>query len=526
MKKNNYKIMGATLALAAALTACSNNDFESAPAINGNGMITVFAPQGSNISTRTAYNQDGSDLKVTWNASGEDMYTINATADGWTAGQLKQVNGTSGSTSANFYAYDATASKRVSLNAGTLFAFYPQNSNIADKFTSLSSDGTSVSVPLTLDGQSGKLEDLQKYDYMTATSTVSTANGETNVEALQMNHEIAVLHLGKGIEVSMTSGSVTKIELSATSGLYGSGTMTISRNGSDISSSVSGTNGTITVNGNFAVEDSKLAEDIYVAVLPSAFNGLKAKFTYSNGDSYTYAYKGSTNQFAKGKMYNWTPEIAAEDKEFTISSITQSGARRYMIGTSDSNRDRIDYCTASKNSNGGIDYTVDALKMDTSTPAEAVTCVIKMNNANLAKSVKFELEGITGSYRLWKKDLVNIDYKSFTVTGWYSNANCSGTSVSTPDASHLYAKCEIVFNDLDCTNGTDFYKFLMKNCTIKIKSNYGVEKTTSINAITHRLLSYYYDAQQNSKYYTLKYYIPDGKWVSCTLAEYAAMKKE
>lgn len=470
MNKNNYKIMGATLALAAALTACSNNDFESAPAINGNGMITALAPQGSNISTRTAYNQEGSDLKVTWNASGEDMYTINATADGWTVGQLKQVNGTSGSTSANFYAYDATASKRVSLNAGTLFALYPQNSNITDKFTSLSSDGASVSVPLTLDGQSGKLEDLQKYDYMTATSTVSTANGETNVEALQMNHEIAVLHLGKGIEVSMASGSVTKIELSATNGLYGSGTMTISRNGSDISSSVSGTTGTITVNGNFAVEDSKLAEDIYVAVLPSSFNGLKAKFTYSNGDSYTYAYNGSTTQFAKGKMYNWTPEIAAEDKEFTLGTISVASLRKYETKNSTYNNDYT--------------YTIDKLELyDTeSFPQLKVTFIMSVANGMVAKNLSYKMESSKGVYRCWKTDEVDIDTEALTIVGWYTNQQCTTGKSSTPDATHKYAKFELTFPDLKL-DGSDFYKVLIKNLKVTIKNDYGVSRTTTIKSL-------------------------------------------
>ena len=494
MKKNNYKIMGATLALAAALTACSNNDFESAPAINGNGMITVFAPQGSNISTRTAYNQEGSDLKVTWNASGEDMYTINATADGWTAGQLKQVNGTSGSTSANFYAYDATASKRVSLNAGTLFAFYPQNSNIADKFTSLSSDGTSVSVPLTLDGQSGKLEDLQKYDYMTATSTVSTANGETNVEALQMNHEIAVLHLGKGIEVSMASGSVTKIELSATSGLYGSGTMTISRNGSDISSSVSGTTGTITVNGNFAVEDSKLAEDIYVAVLPSSFNGLKAKFTYSNGDSYTYAYSGNTSQFAKGKMYNWTPEIAAVDKEFTIGTYKREKYHWYQInqGTYSS----------------GI-YTIDKLVLlDSTNPSKygdfKISFIIKVNNGDIAKCTTFKLKSVKAAYAMYdtnkKFDVDRIE--SFNIQGWYTSSDCSGTPSQTPDATHIYGKCIVGIKQLNL-DGSDFYKGIMKNCEFNVVNGYGKEATFTKDYVEE----YINTTNKNASY---KFQTPDG----------------
>lgn len=321
MNKNNYKIMGATLALAAAFTACSNNDFESAPAINGNGMITAIAPQGGNVNTRTAYNQEGSDLKVTWNASGEDMYTINATADGWTAGQLKQVNGTSGSTSANFYAYDATASKRVSLNAGTLFAFYPQSSTIADKFTSLSSDGTSVSVPLTLDGQSGKLEDLQKYDYMTATSEVTEDNGAISVAPLQMKHEIAVLHINKGIQTLVENGTISKVVVSAT-GMKSASTMTITRNGSDITTSVTGTGSDASIainNCNYTVSGNQLADDIYLAILPATMTNLTMKLTIG-GNDFDYIYQGTNTNFEAGKIYNWSPTVDPGVMYFTIKT--------------------------------------------------------------------------------------------------------------------------------------------------------------------------------------------------------------
>ena len=502
MNKNNYKIMGATLALAAVLSACSNNDFESAPAINGNGMITAIAPQGGSTNTRTAYNQDGSDLKVTWKASGEDMYTINATADGWTAGQLKQVNGTEGSTSANFYAYDATASKRVALNAGTLFAFYPQSTTLADKFTSLSSNDASVYVPLTLDGQSGKLEDLQKYDYMTATSTVSTVNGETNVNALQMNHEIAVLHIAKGSEVSLASGNVTKIELSATSGLYSSGTMTITRSGSTISSKITGTTGTITINGNIAVADNKLSDDVYVAILPTAsFSGLKAKFTYSNGDSYIYNYNGTTTKFEKGKVYNWSPEIAAADKNFTLGDISIVSKRRYDTSVS----------TYSAGT-----YTVDALKITptyngNSYPVLKVSFVMTVGNGNVAKYLNYSMESCKGVYRLWNTSETDIDTDKFTLVGWYTNQQCTTGKSSTPDATHKYAKFELTFPDLK-TDGSDYYKLLIQKLKVTVKNNFGVSKTASLKQSLSPITSRW---TPNESTYPLKklifkYKTPDG----------------
>ena len=133
---NKIKYLG--IALAATLASCSTNDFDTAPAINGNGMITAYTPQ-SGESTRTAYEADGSNLKVTWSAADENMYTINASAEGWTAGQLKQVSATENGASANFNAYDIDGTKQVGYKAGKLFAFYPQNTTVASSFTSLSS---------------------------------------------------------------------------------------------------------------------------------------------------------------------------------------------------------------------------------------------------------------------------------------------------------------------------------------------------------------------------------------------------
>ena len=506
---NKIKYLG--IALAATLASCSTNDFDTAPAINGNGMITAYTPQ-SGESTRTAYEADGSNLKVTWSASDENMYTINAATDGWTAGQLKQVSAAENGASANFNAYDIDGTKQVGYKAGKLFAFYPQNTTVASSFTSLSSDGTTATIPLSLTGQSGKLTDLHSYDYMTATADVSVnADNEATVGALNMNHEIAVLHIAQGSEVSLTSGSVTKIELSATSGFCGSGTMTITRNGSTISSNVTGATGTITINGNFAVADNKLSDDVYVAILPTAsFSGLKAKFTYSNGDAYTYNYTGKTNKFEKGKVYNWSPEIAAADKEFTLSGISQTGKRRTTIANKDINKW---YCK----------YTIDGLLIDTSTNEQKVAFTLKIGSSTLAKNMTFNLISSKGVYRLWNKETVDLDIKSFNIN-WYGNNSFTGSSTTVPDASHLYGKCEVVLKDLK-DNGSDFYKQLVKSCSFTLKSNYGKEQTISIQAFNRSLTwTRYKDAYRNNT--ILKYQLPDNSWKEITIGTYEQLRDE
>ena len=500
--RNKTKYLGISLALAATLASCSTNDFDTAPAINGNGMITAYTPQ-SGESTRTAYEADGSNLKVTWSAADENMYTINAYTDDWTAGQLKQVSAAENGASANFNAYDIDGTKQVGYKAGKLFAFYPQNTTVASGFTSLSSDGTTATVPLSLTGQSGKLTDLHNYDYMTAIADVSVnADNEATVGALNMNHEIAVLHIAQGSEVSLESGSVAKIELSATSGFYGSGTMTITRNGSTISSNVIGTAGTITINGNFAVADNKLSDDVYVAILPTAsFSGLKAKFTYSNGDAYTYNYSGTTTKFEKGKVYNWTPGIAAADKNFTLGDISIVSKRRYDTSVS----------TYSAGT-----YTVDKLKITptnngTSYPVLKVSFVMTAGNGNVAKNMNYSMESCKGVYRLWNTSETDIDTDNFTLVGWYTNQQCTTGKSSTPDATHKYAKFELTFPDLK-TDGSDYYKLLIQKLKVTVKNNFGVSKTASLKQSLSSITSRW---TPNESTYPLKklifkYKTPDG----------------
>jgi len=321
---NKIKYLG--IALAATLASCSTNDFDTAPAINGNGMITAYTPQ-SGESTRTAYEADGSNLKVTWSASDENMYTINAATDSWTAGQLKQVSAAENGTSANFNAYDIDGTKQVGYKAGKLFAFYPQSTTAASSFKNLASDGTTATVPLSLTGQSGKLTDLHNYDYMTATADVSVnADNEATVGALQMNHEIAVLHINKGIETLAENGTITKVEVSAT-GMKSAGTMTITRNGNNITQNVAGkgSDAALVINNcNFTVKDSKLDDDIYLAILPGTMSNLKLKITI-NGDEYDFDYKGSTSNFEAGNVYNWNPTYSVDKMKFKVSVNSSNG---------------------------------------------------------------------------------------------------------------------------------------------------------------------------------------------------------
>lgn len=536
---NKIKFLSCTAALLATLVGCNTEDtLGSASSSNKQTTSITAVTPNSGATTRTAYEQDDTDLKVTWSASNEKMYYLAATEDSWTAGQLIQdvtdtpaptadeassSSSSSAGTQANFTAYDVDGSGTTPIKkAGSIFALYPQKSDYATAFKNLQENGTSASVTLPLSNQTGKLEDLHNFDYMTAASDVKANDGNIEVSPLNMNHEIAVLHIAQGSEVSLESGSVAKIELSATSGFYGSGTMTITRNGSTISSNVIGTAGTITINGNFAVADNKLSDDVYVAILPTAsFSGLKAKFTYSNGDAYTYNYSGKTTKFEKGKVYSWSPEIAAADKEFTLSGISQTGKRRTTIADKDINKW---YCKYELVNSSYYKYTIDKLYIDTSTAENKATFTLKIGSSALAKNMTFKLISSKGVYRLWNKDVVDLDIKSFKVN-WYANSSFTGNSTSVPDASHLYGKCEVVLKDLK-SDGSDFYKQLVKSCTFTILSNYDKEQTISINALNRSLRYTYYGAESDYIKTVLKYQLPDNSWKEITLKEYEKLRDE
>ena len=539
---NKIKFLSCTAALLATLVGCNTEDtLGSASSSNKQTTSITAVTPNSGATTRTAYEQDDTDLKVTWSASNEKMYYLAATEDSWTAGQLIQdvtdtpaptadeassSSSSSAGTQANFTAYDVDGSGTTPIKkAGSIFALYPQKSDYATAFKNLQENGTSASVTLPLSNQTGKLEDLHNFDYMTAASDVKANDGNIEVSPLNMNHEIAVLHIAQGSEVSLESGSVAKIELSATSGFYGSGTMTITRNGSTISSNVIGTAGTITINGNFAVADNKLSDDVYVAILPTAsFSGLKAKFTYSNGDAYTYNYSGTTTKFEKGKVYNRSPEIAAADKEFTLSGISQTGTRRAILADNATGKW---YSTHESNNLGGYTYTIDGLYIGTSTPESKVTFALKINKSALAKNMTFSLKSCTGVYRLWKTDAVDIDLKSFKIVGWYGSSGFTGSSTSTPDANHLYGKCEAVLSDLN-TNGSDFYKSYINDCKFILVSNYGIEHQIQINYFGRILRDIYTKADTDGSLtiYIYKYQLPDGKWTQVTNKQYNAWKNK
>ena len=522
---NKIKFLGCTAALLATLVGCNTEDtLGSASSSNKQTTSITAVTPNSGATTRTAYEQDGTDLKVTWSASNEKMYYLAATEDSWTAGQLIQnvtdtpaptadeassSSSSSADTQANFTAYDVDGSGTTPIKkAGSIFALYPQKSDYATAFKNLQEDGTSASVILPLSNQTGKLSDLHNFDYMTANSDVKANDGNIEVSPLQMNHEIAVLHIAQGSEVSLASGNVTKIELSATSGFYGSGTMTITRSGSTISSKVTGTTGTITVNGNFAVADNKLSDDVYVAILPATttFSGLKAKFTYSNGDSYIYNYNGTTTKFEKGKVYNWSPEIAAADKEFTVG--TYGKIKRHWYETNNATY-----------SNGT--YTMDKLILRDSEDLTQhgdfkISLIITVKNGNVAKSTNFKLKSVKAAYAMYDSNKkVDIDrLESFSIQGWYTSSDCSGTPSQSPDATHIYGKCIVGFKQLNL-DGSDFYKEIMKNCEFTVVNGYGKEASFTINYVEEKINFTYPSGRTKDNTY-IKFQTPDGwKTLSC-----------
>ena len=135
----------------------------------------------------------------------------------------------------------------------------------------------------------------------------------------------------------------------------------------------------------------------------------------------------------------------------------------------------------------------------------------------------FNLISSKGVYRLWNKETVDLDIKSFNIN-WYGNNSFTGSSTTVPDASHLYGKCEVVLKDLK-DNGSDFYKQLVKSCSFTLKSNYGKEQTISIQAFNRSLTwTRYKDAYRNNT--ILKYQLPDNSWKEITIGTYEQLRDE
>ena len=200
---NKIKFLSCTAALLATLVGCNTEDtLGSASSSNKQTTSITAVTPNSGATTRTAYEQDDTDLKVTWSASNEKMYYLAATEDSWTAGQLIQdvtdtpaptadeassSSSSSAGTQANFTAYDVDGSGTTPIKkAGSIFALYPQKSDYATAFKNLQENGTSASVTLPLSNQTGKLEDLHNFDYMTAASDVKANDGNIEVSPLTL----------------------------------------------------------------------------------------------------------------------------------------------------------------------------------------------------------------------------------------------------------------------------------------------------------------------------------------------------
>ena len=318
------KIHIALTALVALFSSCSESISDYFDANHGTE-ITASMPSAEPIHTRTAYeivDNSQEPLSVTWEKSGEMLYSVCTSAD---AGKLN--GGVLEQSAVSEDGKSATFKANYTLAAGQLFAFYAGHQDLQDTFENASGN-TSVTASLKFEGQTGKYKDLANYDYMTAkVDNVKPDGQKFKMGTLSLQHEIAVVVLKKDM-VLKNVGEATKVTKVELQGVPTSGTLTVSRSGDALTSTISNSStGSITINtANVAITDGKLSEDIYIATLPvSSLANLKVKMTYDNNTAYTYTYSGTATKMDKGYVYDWTPVsdfgFSAQAVDFHIEGV-------------------------------------------------------------------------------------------------------------------------------------------------------------------------------------------------------------
>lgn len=305
-------------ALALAATGCSsdipvdNSTPDNKQPDTGISVITATTP-AEEPSTRLAYTEgttSSDPLTVKWaknsGSSKEQFYAFNVANDTWSGSRFARTDDGDKSQSAKFTSYGISDETTVSLQNGSLQALYPAKEAYKNSF--LNPTGSNIQeISLPLAGQTGNLEDMQNFHYMTATVTIGSGSSSN----LQFDHRIAILRLSGLTFSGLTGGTATEISISGT-GLMTEGRLTLTKATGNTSTNTvapTGSNGPITTTGNFTIgSDGKLTENVYICFFPNSSGITNLKVTAKVGaDTYEYAYTGTvgtgSDPFQEGNMY-------------------------------------------------------------------------------------------------------------------------------------------------------------------------------------------------------------------------------
>ena len=272
----------------------------------------IASTPGEGPSTRVTYEEGTASegLTVKWSVSGDEFLYTNESEGKWYGNNAFSDYGSGGTTSCTF-------SLSTPLKAGSLFALYPLKQSYEQLFYNQSGTvAQSLSLPLPLNGQTGKLGDMKDYDYMTAYTKVAVDKAGVVIDEnlpVKFKHKIAVLRLAGLTFTGLADGNATEISISGT-GLKTQGMLTVPSGLSAYTVAANGDDGIIATSGSFAIGgNGKLTENVYICFFPGQVTGLKVTATVGS-DSYEYSYAGSVKDFAEGQMYTLT------DAEMTKAS--------------------------------------------------------------------------------------------------------------------------------------------------------------------------------------------------------------
>lgn len=334
-------------AIAMAATSCNNDELpdnnnpgNQTATDNATFTITASTP-AEKPTTRLEYKEGvsgTSGLEVKWAKEKEEFVASNRSNKG--GGFTKEIKGiktetTESSKTATFKVYNTFGSP-ATLEAGTLYALYPAKDSYNNNFENIHKD-----IPLPLTGQTGKLDDMHNFDYMTAVAIITGNPAEA--PNLSFKRRVAILRLSGLTFQGATGGSAT-ISVSGT-GLKTEGSLYLTGDANTTTLEPYGDDGTITTTGTFAIgSDGKLTENVYICFFPPTGGISNLKITATVGDnSYEYSYAGTvgtaSNPFEEGYMYTLSDAEMMKSKivyDYTLDEQrTEPGSKPYLLANPD-----------------------------------------------------------------------------------------------------------------------------------------------------------------------------------------------
>ena len=290
-------------------TSCSNDELVNVITPEQN-IEPTYVTASVGADTRLSFDDSeiGTSLKVNWRNEAETNPEIFYGA-GFTEGKgLKFTQtGTLVGKESQFLVegYTSAWGNDALTDGNTYHLLYPAKSTYASSFE-VAAGLSSVEVALSLEGQTGKLADLENYNYMTCVAT--RADGDLDIK---FANRISIIHLEKGMQFTGITAATTATEISLSGAcIFSSATLNMSGSTADIS--FGDTPADIVTTGSFAIDaEGKLTEPVYIAFLPNAATTGEALTITAKVGSNTYQLvKKTTPTFNQGQLYTLNGEMS------------------------------------------------------------------------------------------------------------------------------------------------------------------------------------------------------------------------